>query len=842
MFSEYSGIQPALVTDSPPELENPVLIESGVRSRSLEIIRQAPAVLRSCQFLCRIVLITACCLSPLLSPSQGLVTAQPADSSESLENSRIAELRILGLDRLGAAEVLTRMKLRVGSTYTAAALDEEYRRLWGSGDFVSIAPPVIQSVPEGVIITISLEERKPVRSVVFEGNDALSEKILQREIQTKEDELYDPLIIREDSDVIRGLLLKDGYPFSEVGSRLEGNLNNLTVVFEIDEGPQVLIRSVGFVGTGSISSEEILKIMQLNPRTFLGIGKSGKFDPRLLEGDLNQIREYYFLNGYFDAQVSLNRQEYTEGLQDLRLLIDIDEGPRYRVGKVEFEFTGEHTLTDSDLRDVCSIQEGSEWDGTLIKQDAEAMRKLFNEQAFIDASIDPTVIYPLEGEDVTLKYLITQGTKARVGEIQIRGNRSTKDEVIRRQLEVYPGEEFSPSQIQDSLSNLYRLQYFNSIRPYFDSSEAAGDRPVVFELAEGSTGRALFGFGYSTSTGILGNIAIEKRNFDISDWPSSLSDFPGSFTGAGQKLVLEAQPGTEYSRYRLQFFEPYLRGTSNSLRVSAFRSVLLRQNYTEDRNSAGLTLGRLFDRELKIRGEVGFRSDAVTIEKISAGAPAIIFDSEGKTPLNALDFRFDWDQRVFRPDVGAVDGWNTEATYTRMGGALGGDLDINKVELSFGIFETIFEETDNLRHVLAFKNNFGVVDSYGDSSFVPIFERYYLGGPRSLRGFDYRGAGPTENGFETGGAVRHFGTLEYSWPLVGSNIRGTFFADFGNLADDIDNFSLDDYRVGVGGGIILYIPLFGQKMPVAVTWTEALLKEPGDRTREFSFDLGYILR
>lgn len=842
MFSECSGIQPALMTDSPPELENSVLIESGVHSCISEIAPQAPLGLRSCRFLLGIAVATLCVLSPLLSPCKGALLAQVNDSEESLEDSRIAELRINGLDRLGAAEVLTRMKLRVGSKYTAAALDEEYRRLWGSGDFVSISPPVIRGVPEGVIITITLEERKPVRSVIFEGNESLSEKVLLREIQTQEDELYDPLIIREDSDVIRGLLLKDGYPFSKVGSRLEGDLNNLSVVFEIQEGPQVLIQSVGFVGAGSIPSEEILTIMQLNPRTFLGIGKSGKFDPRLLESDLNQIREYYFLNGYFDAQVSLGRQVYTENLEHLQLVINIDEGPRYKVGKVEFEFIGENTFTSSDLLDVCSVQEGSDWDGKLIKEDAEAIRKLFNDQAFIDASIDPTVIYPLEGEDVTLKYLITQGTKARVGEIQIRGNRSTKDEVIRRQLEVYPGEEFSPSQIQDSLSNLYRLQYFDSIRPYFDSSEAAGDRPVVFELAEGSTGRALFGVGYSSSTGVLGNIAIEKRNFDITDWPSSLTDFPGSFTGAGQKLILEAQPGSEYSRYRLQFFEPYLAGSHNSLRVSAFRSVLLRQSYTEDRNSAGLTLGRLFDRELKIRGEVGFRREGVTIENISAGSPSVIVDSEGKTPLNALDFSFDWDQRVFRPDVGAVDGWNTEATYTRMGGELGGELDLNKLELSFGLFKTTYEETDNLRHVIAFKNNIGVVKPFDDTSFIPIFERYYLGGPRSLRGFDYRGAGPSENGIETGGTVRHFGSLEYSWPLVDSTIRGTMFADFGNLSVGVDNFDLDEYRVGVGGGIILYIPLFGQKLPVSVTWTEALLKEPGDRTREFSFDLGYILR
>ena len=789
----------------------------------------------------RLFLFSAILLFPLFSPGT-LAFCQSSTSESPGEDSRIAEIRIEGLDRLGAAEVLTRMKLRTGSIYTPAALDEEYRRLWGSGDFVSIAPPVIQQIPEGVIITISLEERKPIRNVYIDGNEAQSDKVILREIQTREDELYDPLIIREDIDVIRNLLLKDGFPFANVSSRLEGSLSKLSVVFEIDEGPQVLIRSVGFVGEANIPAKEILSIMQLNPRTFLGIGRSGKFDPRLLEGDLNQIREYYFLKGYFDAQVSLNRKEFTEDLQNLRLVLEISEGPRYQVGKVEFEFSETPTVTEAELKEICEVVEGSEWDGEKIKNDAEAIRKLFNDQAFVDASVDPTVIYPLEGEDVTLKYLISQGSKVSVGEIQIQGNRSTQDEVIRRQLEIYPGEEFRPSQIQDSLSNLYRLQYFNSIRPYFDSGGPSGDRPVVFELTEGSTGRALFGVGYSSSTGVLGNIAIEKRNFDIQDWPSSLTDIPGSFTGAGQKLILEAQPGTEYSRYRLQFLEPYLAGSHNSLRVSAFRSVLLRQSYTEDRNSAGITIGRLFDRELKIRGEIGIRRENITIENIALGSPTVILDSEGKTPVTSLDLRFDWDQRVFRPDIGAVDGWNIETTLTRTGGALGGDLDLNKAELRISFFDTVFEETDDLRHVLAFKNTFGAVESYGDDSFIPIFERYYLGGPRSLRGFDYRGAGPSENGIETGGTVRHFGSLEYTWPLLESTMRGTLFADYGNLSEGLDNFSLDDYRLGVGGGVILYIPLFGQRLPISVTWTEAVIKEEGDRTREFSFDLGWILR
>ena len=781
-------------------------------------------------------------LQAVSAPPLSAQTSQTFPNDTPPEDSRVAEIRIEGLDRLGTAEVLTRLKLKPGSIFSTSALDADYRRLWASGDFVSISPPSIRSLPEGVLITIRIEERKPVKEIFFEGSDSQSDKVLLGAIQTQIDELYDPLVVREDVDVIRSRLLENGYPFAKVGSRLEGTLSYPMVIFEIEEGPQVLIRSIGFLGEGSISVAEILAIIQLHPREFMGIFKSGKFDPRLLESDLRQIREYYFLKGFFDAEVTLERQEFSQELTQLRLVISIDEGPRYQIGQVEFDFTETPLFTSEELREVMTVDHGSEWDGEQIKNDAEAIRQLFSDNAFIDATVNPTVIYPLEGNDVTLKYVISQGSKVSVGEIDIRGNRSTKDEVIRRQLEIYPGEEFRPSQIQDSLSNLYRLQYFNQIRPYFDSSGAAGDRPVVFELSEGSTGRALFGVGYSTSTGILGNIAIEKKNFDIQDWPTSLSDLPGSFTGAGQRLILEAQPGTEYSRYRLQFFEPYLSGSDNSLKVSAFRSVLLRSNYTEDRNSAGITLGRLFDREEKLRGEIGFRVEGVTVENISSTAPSVITDSAGKTPVNALDFRFDWDRRVFRPDVGAVNGWNFESTYSRSGGFLGGDLDINKVDLSYGWFKTVFQETDEMRHVFAFKTSLGYAHDYDDTDFIPIFERYFLGGPRSLRGFDYRGAGPTEDGVEIGGTVRHYGSLDYTWPLLENSMRGTVFADFGNLSEDINNFEFDEYRLGVGGGVILYVPLFGQRLPISITRTEAILKQDSDETREFSFDLGWVLR
>ncbi|MEC9476029.1 MAG: outer membrane protein assembly factor BamA [Planctomycetota bacterium] len=753
----------------------------------------------------------------------------------------ISEIRLQGLDRLGSAEVLARMKVRAGDPWSAEELDAEYRRLWASGDFISIDPPVIERTPEGVLITIRILERKPIHEVVFEGADDLSENAAQDAIRTEKDQLYDPLFVREDVDTLRGLLLEKGHPYARVGSRIEESDAGLLVIFEIDEGPEVNIHSIDLKGNGSLPASEILPLMKLRTSSFLGLMSSGNFDPRLLEPDLERIREYLVVKGFFDAEVSLDRLEFEDDLEQMRLVIEINEGPRYRIGSVEFQMAGESLIPESTLRDTLQIGPGDLWDGEIVKQDSDLLRKLYSEQAYMDAAITPSVIYPLEGEDVILRYQISEGQKIYAEEIEIRGNAATKDEVIRRQIEIYPGEELFPDKIMDSFSSLSRLQYFQEIRPLFGNSDDPQERPVIFELLEGPTGRALFGVGYSSGRGVVGNLHIEKRNFDITDVPDSLSDLPSSFSGGGQRLVLEAQPGTQYSRYRLQFEEPYLMGSQNSLRLAAYRSVLLRLDYIEDRNSAGISVGRLFSQEHKIRGEVGFRREKVSINEVSDVAPSVVVESAGITRLNALDFEFDWDQRVYRPVIGVVDGWYLEANYTHTGGPIGGELDLIKFNMGTGWFKTIFQESEDLRHIFAIRTNIGWADPYGDTDFVPVYERYYLGGQRSLRGFDYRGAGPSENGREIGGTIRHRGSAEYTWPLLENTLRGIVFTDFGNLSEDKASFSFDEYRVGVGGGVVLNVPIFGQPLPISITWTEAVKSQEGDRLQEFLIDLGWFL-
>ncbi|MGE4602342.1 MAG: POTRA domain-containing protein, partial [Planctomycetota bacterium] len=223
------------------------------------------------------------CTAPLLAQDQGPAT--------------ISQILLKGLDRLGTAEVLARMKIRPGDQWNPEELDAEYRRLWSSGDFISIDPPVIDRTPAGVIITIRLLERKPVHKVVFEGADNLSEKSAQKAIRTEKDELYDPLLVREDVATLRNLLLEKGHPFGRVGSRIEGSPDGMLVIFEIEEGPEVLVRTIDFKGEGSITTSEILPLMKLRTRSPFGLLEGGKFDPRMIDADLEKVREYYVYKG-----------------------------------------------------------------------------------------------------------------------------------------------------------------------------------------------------------------------------------------------------------------------------------------------------------------------------------------------------------------------------------------------------------------------------------------------------------------------------------------------------------------------------------------------------------------
>ena len=362
---------------------------------------------------------------------------------------------------------------------------------------------------------------------------------------------------------------------------------------------------------------------------------------------------------------------------------------------------------------------------------------------------------------------------------------------------------------------------------------------VIVEVEEAPTGSINFGFGVTSGQGAIWILSLRKRNFDYRDVPESLFDFPNAWTGGGQTLILRAEPGTNESRYHLEFREPHIFDSNTTLFLRGFRNQFRREDYREKRSAGEIGLGQRFAKIPDLSAEISYRYELIDIDDIDAGAPPDVFAVEGDNRISSLGIDISYDRRKFRPRGLIIGGWLARAGYEYAGAFLGADVDISKARLTFDYYQTLRHQNKTHYHVLVLKNTFRWAEGHHNTDSVPIFERYFLGGARTLRGFRFREVGPHAVGEPVGGVLMHFGALEYTFPLVDGVLRGITFADYGNLSSTVEKFALNKYRLTLGGGILINVDLLGQRIPISLTWGEAVASEDEDRERLFLFDIGY---
>jgi len=782
---------------------------------------------------------TSCSLFFLLLAT--LFSATSVTSAQvPVNDARIAEIKLLGLDRVSEAEVLARMRVRVGDRFDQRSLDQEYDRLFKTGQFTFIHPWQFESRPDGIHISIRFEEKQKILDVRLSGMEALSRPRTLEDLATRKGELLDTTGLRTDEETILQKYYQDGYIFAAVEHETVPLPGGVQVIFRVYEGSRVTMSQVVFDGAESFGNGELLDQVGVRSRSwFLGIPNSGKLQRDILFRSVDSLRAFYRRKGFFDAQVALGPLEFNEKRDQVLVRFRVQEGPRYHINQIRFDVEGQRVFTDQELTEAIETKTGDPWDGDAITADEKTLEKLYSDQAYVDVRVTVDPILELTGNNVALLFRIIEGEKIFIEEVKIRGNEETRDKVIRRQLTFYPGEEFRSEKIQDSVSNLYRLGYFNSVNPSWEAGSQPGYKNVIIDVEEGSTGRMIFGIGLTTGQGASGSFSLQKTNFDIADFPKSFSDIPNAFSGGGQSLTIQAQPGTQYSRYRFNFLEPYVFDTLNSLSVTGFRSAYLREDYTEQRTAGEISFGRRFLFDRRLTAEVWYLYEVVKIRDLSEDAIPSVVAVEGKTHISAITTALAYDRRVFRPIIGPVGGWNTRLGLEYAGGPLGAELDYSKATMSVNFYSTLYSDGESKRHIVTLRNDFGWEEPHHDTVEIPIYERFYLGGSSTLRGFRFREVGPKEQGEPVGGTVRHFGSLEYTFPLYEGVVRGIAFADYGNLAPDFSTYKGDEYRVAVGGGVLLNIPFLGQYLPISLTWADAIEKEDGDRTQTFLFDIGF---
>ena len=345
-------------------------------------------------------------------------------------------------------------------------------------------------------------------------------------------------------------------------------------------------------------------------------------------------------------------------------------------------------------------------------------------------------------------------------------------------------------------------------------------------LSEARTGRLMFGVGVNSNTGLVGNIVLSEQNFDILRPPTSWDDLwqGTAWRGNGEKFRIEAMPGTQFSRYMVDWTDPYFMDTNNSLGVSGFFFNRYYQNWTEQRTGGRVRLGRQLSQHWS--ASTSLRLEAVDVMNPSvANPPPLLQEALGTHLLSTAMFTLAHDTRdsPFLASKGHHAEVNVEQAF--------GQYDYSRVNVLGSQYFTLYQRPDGGgKHILSVR---GEVGWTGPST--PIFERFYAGGLQSFRGFYFRSVSPKQNGVYVGGDWMMLGSVEYMLPVMANEmVRVVTFSDFGTVTDQV---SLSDFRVSVGAGLRITVPMLGPT-PLALDWAFPLVKDPGDRLQSFSFFMG----
>jgi outer membrane protein insertion porin family len=765
-------------------------------------------------------------------------SAQPSDFTGKL----IRKISIEGLERTPESEVLGRMRIRVGERYDAVAVEQEAGRLFALGKFDRVLGPFVSEFEDGVEVRFTVIEKPLISRVRFRGRKELKESDLLGgtvPVRTREGDLFNRYVAIQDEETIREKYLAAGYLFVEVHHEVRKIARGVVVTFQISEGRRVRVREVRFIGNRSIPDGDLLDLMTTREKDFwfLGLVRSGYFNYRVLQTDTVAIKRHYRRLGFLDARVEPDDIALDPDQERMVVTIRIDEGPQYVFHG--YRFSGNTVFSDQVLHDLTTAPVGKSYNEERMETDRQAILNYYRDRAFIFATVERKFAFAESGTYVYIRFEIKENNEIHIDQVRVKGNLLTQDKVVRRELEFYPGEKIDNSKLLKSRSNLARLGIFQDINFSYEPTGTPSSRDLIVNVAEAGRGQIIFGVGVTNHFGVVGNLQITMRNFDIFDWPSSYYEIPDAWTGAGQTLHLIARPGTRFSRYRVTFVEPYLFDTRNGLSLTFQSLDILREDWEEGRTGFQPEIIHRFahDDDLAIRFNA--RISEIKVSDVEIGAPDDAFAAEGHTTVVGVGVGMDYDKTLEEPFELPHDGHRESISYSHVGTVLGGDIDYHSVHASQDLYFPIYTHRDShYHHVIAFKTRYGVMKPLDETDTIPIFERFFLGGPNDVKGFNFRGLGPHQRREPTGGTAELWGTLEYSFPIFQRLLRGVVFVDYGNLAM-LANFRMDQMRYSAGGGVRISFPfLGGQPLPIGLYFGKPLQSEDGDEERLFLFTIG----
>ncbi len=714
---------------------------------------------------------------------------------------------------------------------SAIAVDVNRMRESGRFSYVN-ARMDIES--DGVTLVYTVVAKHKLRRIEIVGAKKMRNRKVRKKSELIMGQFSDDSTFEQAKRKIKEAYRDFWYPDTQVtwSSKTDVELGTVDVTYRIKEGRKLGIKKLVFEGNEFIDDKKLRKIVQQKQKWFLSfITGAGKYKPENVDMDVFAIKSLYMNEGFLDVTVSNPVLDDTKP-KKTRMIFQINEGQRYIVGNIVV--AGMETFSEKELRRGIRLGMGDIAALRDAEAGSESIRAFYGNRGYIRTSVRPVYDANAESGRVDIRYEITEGAIGYINKVNVMGNERTKDKVIRRELVIYPGDKYNRSRVKTSENRLRNLNYFEVVTMNPEPTGEGDQYDLNVQVKEKPTGQFSAGVGFSSVDALVGYIELSQGNFNWKTWPP---------IGAGQKFKIRLQLGTERNDIDISFVEPWFLDRKLSFGIDLFHreARYFSDSYDQQNDGFRLSLGKPLSRFT--RGSLAYSLEVFDVFDVANSASQAIKNEEGRRLKSGLEYTWTRDtrDRFFNPTRGN----KTSITPYFAGGPLGAETDLYGARIKSGQYWALFGNTVlNLRGqvetVEAFGDSKGDAGndplSYGDG--VPIFDRLFLGGSYTLRGFEYRDVGPRDplTGDEVGGNSSAYATLEYTVPIW-NKVRGAAFYDWGFVNMDSLDFDPTRYNDNWGLGIRLDLPGFPLHLDYA--WPITYYEPWQDGKGRFNFLIGH---
>ena len=740
----------------------------------------------------------------------------------------VADIRVEGLDRISEGTVFTYLPIDVGDSFYPARATQLIRSLYRSDFFETIDIGV-----DGNVLVVKVRERSAISSITFEGNKAIESGDLSEALRGSgiaKGQVYNRSVVEGLERELQDQYLARGKYNAVIATDTQTQQDNrVAIAIDIKEGENAKIKNINIMGNKDFTEEELLKEFATGiPPWWNFFSGKDQYSQVKLQGDLETLDSHYLDRGYLNYALDSSQVTITPNKKDIYVTLNINEGDQFTVRSVDVE--GELIFTEEQMLSLVNHHVGKVFSRASVIATIDGVKNILGTRGYAFAEVDIVPDVDEEANEVDLTFTVEPGKRVYVRRVNFHGNYKTHDEVFRREMRQMEGAWYAKPNVDRSKVRIERLPFIEEVEVETTPVPGKDDQvDVEVTVKERLAGNFTATAGYSGDNGFILGLGVQEDNF----------------LGTGNSVAFQFNNSRFNEVYSISYTNPYYTVDGVSRGFSGFyRKTNAGQNflaeYLADRFGFSVSYGLPLSEYSFARASIGYEHTEITDSIFTPDEITEFLDANGNTydqfVLN-LVYSHDTRNRTVFPDRGMQNVFSLQVA------APGSNLEFWKFTYQNSLFLPLF----NSGFIYAFKTDLSYGEAYGDTSDVPFFEKFYLGGISSLRGFETNTLGPAAlrgnstslNNFDPIGgnlSVKFTNELIFPTPFVSDNksIRTSFFVDTGQVYEDASAFEFEELRASYGLSMRWLSPV----APLTFSFAKPFNYGPRDRRENFQFNVG----